>query len=149
MKGFTGKKICHAGPPISWEKMCGPMRGAIIGAIVYEGWAKDIASAEIMAGSGQVEFAPCHHYGAVGPMAGILSPSFPVAIVENKNGGNKAYASLNEGLGKVLRMGANSDAVIEKLKWIKNILAPTLSEGLKVNGPVDLRSITQQGIKSK
>lgn len=126
--------------------MCGPMRGAIIGAIVYEGWAKDIGSAEIMAGSGQIEFAPCHHYNAVGPMAGILSPSFPVAIVENGNGGNRAYASMNEGLGKVLRMGANNDAVIEKLRWIKNVLAPTLSEGLRVNGPIDLRAITQQGI---
>jgi hypothetical protein len=89
--GFTGKKICHAGPPIAYERMCGPMKGAIIGAIVYEGWAPNIEAAEKMAASGQIEYQPCHHYSAVGPMTGVLSPSFPVFVVENTAFKNKVY----------------------------------------------------------
>ena len=34
--------ILHAGPPISWERMCGPMRGAVAGIAVFEGWANDL-----------------------------------------------------------------------------------------------------------
>jgi len=143
--GFTGKKICHAGPPITWDKMCGPMKGGILGAIVYEGWAKDLDSAEAVARN-EVEFSPCHHYGAVGPMAGILSPSFPVAIIENTQFKNKSYVSMNEGLGKVLRMGANSQQVLDRLFWIKNVFAPGLAEVLAVTGPIDLRAITQQAL---
>jgi hypothetical protein len=32
-----GMRILHAGPPIAWNEMCGPMQGAVIGAILYEG----------------------------------------------------------------------------------------------------------------
>ena len=102
------RTILHAGPPIAWDDMCGPVKGAIVGAILYEGWAGDAAAAEALAAGGEVAFAPCHHHQAVGPMAGILSPSMPVWVVENTDRGNRAYCSLNEGLGKVLRFGANS-----------------------------------------
>ena len=79
--GMNGRLILHSGPPIAWERMCGPMKGAIIGAIVFEGWAPDVERARALAESGSVRFEPCHHHGAVGPMAGIISPSMPVWIV--------------------------------------------------------------------
>src|ERR1700730_15229381 len=94
------KKLLHAGPPIAWERMCGPMRGAVIGACIYEGWARDEAQATPLAASGTLDFEPCHHHNAVAPMAGIISPSMPVFVIEDKMHGNHTYSTLNEGLGK-------------------------------------------------
>jgi len=141
------RQILHAGPPIEWARMCGPMRGAVIGAILYEGWAESADAAEKIADTGQVQFAPCHHFGAVGPMAGILSPSMPVVVVENAAGGNKAFATLNEGLGKVLRFGAYSQEVLDRLKWMGGELAPALGAALRSRGPVDLKNITAQALQ--
>ena len=98
--------ITHSGPPITWERMCGPTRGAIMGALIYEGLAETPEEAAALAASGEIEFAPCHHYHAVGPMAGIISPSMPVFIVRNETSATSPIATQNEGLGKVLRYGA-------------------------------------------
>src|SRR5262249_29681736 len=101
--GLGPRTILHAGPPINWDRMCGPVRGAIIGASLFEGWADTPEAAVALIERGEIGFEPCHHHGAVGPMAGILSPSMPVVVVENGPGGTRAFATLNEGLGKVLR----------------------------------------------
>jgi hypothetical protein len=136
--------IMHSGPPITWERMCGPTRGAIIGALLYEGLATAPEAAEMLAASGEVEFAPCHHFHAVGPMAGVISPSMPVFIVRNETYGNVAYATQNEGLGKVLRYGANSPEVIERLRWIERVLAPVVARALEAHGPLDMKNIIAQ-----
>ncbi|MFH1452647.1 MAG: DUF1116 domain-containing protein [Armatimonadota bacterium] len=137
----------HAGPPITWEKMSGPLRGAIIGGIIYEGMAKTPQEAEILAKSGEIKFAPCHHHSSVGPMAGVITPSMPVFIVENKTYGNKAYCTLNEGLGKVLRYGAYSEEVITRLKWMEDVLYPVLSEALKIyGGELNLKNLIAQAL---
>ena len=107
--GMRENLILHAGPPITWERMCGPMKGAVMGALIYEGKAKDGEEARALAASGEIDFEPCHHHGAVGPMAGVVSPSMPVWIIENGQRGNRAFCTLNEGLGKVLRYGAYSN----------------------------------------
>ncbi len=138
--------ILHAGPPVNWESMCGPQRGAVIGAIVYEGWASNYEDAERLAASGKINFEPCHHHHAVGPMAGIVSPSMPVFIVENQTFGNVAYSTQNEGLGRVLRYGAYGDDVISRLKWMETDLYPALRRTLNTTGPIDLRSIIAQAL---
>lgn len=140
------RTILHAGPPITWERMCGPQRGAVIGAIVYEGWASDYQQAEFLAASGEIDFEPCHHHHTVGPMAGIVSPSMPVFIVENEAYGNLAYSTQNEGLGRVLRYGAYGDDVIERLKWMESELFPTIRKVLLKTGPIALRSIIAQAL---
>ena len=140
------RMILHAGPPIEWTRMCGPMKGAIIGALLFEGWAKNHTQARAMAASGEIDFEPCHRHAAVGPMAGIISPSMPVWIVKNAMGGNRAYSNLNEGLGKVLRFGANSPEVIERLKWMGRTLAPTLQAGLAKLGALDLKPLIAQAL---
>jgi hypothetical protein len=145
--GLGPRTLLHAGPPIAWERMCGPMRGATIGAILNEGWAKDPAAAAAQAASGEIEFAPCHHHGAVGPMAGIVSPSMPVMVVENAAAGTRAFATLNEGLGKVLRYGAYSADVLERLGWMANTLGPALRQSLQAHGPIDLKSLTAQALQ--
>jgi hypothetical protein len=116
--GGGERRILHSGPPIAWPDMCGPVQGAITGAILYEGWADSLDAAEAMAASGQVALEPCHDHGAVGPMAGIISPSMPLWVVENADAGNRSYCNFNEGLGKVLRFGANGAEVIERLRWM-------------------------------
>lgn len=144
--GMTGKTILHAGPPITWQRMAGPMRGAIIGALIYEGLAASEAEAVKLAASGQIHFAPCHEHNAVGPMAGIISPSMPVQIIENKTHGNFSYCTLNEGLGKVLRFGAFSQEVIDRLKWMADELAPALKAAIRLSGGIDLRSLIAQAL---
>ena len=138
--------ILHSGPPIEWARMCGPMRGAIVGAILLEGWAKNAKSAQALAARGGVEFAPCHHHSAVGPMSGVISPSMPVWIVRNSVAGNVAYCNLNEGLGKVLRFGANGPEVLARLRWMQRTLAPTLRAGLKRLGALDLKPLMAQAL---
>ena len=145
--GMTKKTILHAGPPIKWEKMSGPLKGAVIGALIYEGLVVDEKEATKLAASGKISYAPCHHHNTVGPMAGVVSPSMPVWILQNKTYGNYSYCTLNEGLGKVLRYGAYSDEVIKRLKWMENLLAPLLKQALKVHGPIDLKTIITQALQ--
>lgn len=145
--GMHKKLILHAGPPVSWEHMSGPLRGAVLGGLVYEGLAKDLQEAEEMARSGDVTFEPCHHHSAAGPMAGVVTASMPVWIVENKEFGNRAYCTLNEGLGKVLRYGANGPEVIERLKWMANDLAPILRKALALRGDIDMKNLVAQALQ--
>jgi hypothetical protein len=145
--GMHKHMILHAGPPITWERMCGPQRGAVMGALIYEGLASDEAEAARLAASGGVEFAPCHHHHAVGPMAGVLSPSMPVFIIENKAFGNRAFCTQNEGLGKVLRYGGMGAEVIARLKWMETDLYPVLDRALQTlpNG-IDIKSLIAQAL---
>jgi hypothetical protein len=138
--------ILHAGPPIAWEAMCGPMQGAIVGAVHYEGWAADLQSAQAFVASGGVCLQPCHSLSAVGPMAGVVTPSMPLMVVENREHGNQAYCTLNEGLGKVLRFGANDASVLERLRWLQQTVAPALHTVLQRLGGIDLRVIMAQAL---
>ena len=144
--GLPERTILHAGPPIAWPDMCAPVQGAIIGACIYEGWAEDPSAAQKMLDAGDVAFAPCHHYAAVGPMAGIISPSMPVWIIEDTTHGTRTYSNLNEGLGKVLRFGANGPDVIERLHWMQNTLGPALTSTLETLGPLELKSLMAQAL---
>jgi hypothetical protein len=135
------RMILHSGPPIAWERMCGPMKGGILGAILLEGWANDLRSAQVLAERGEVRFEPCHHHDAVGPMAGIVSPSMPVWIVRNTAHGNRAFSNFNEGLGKVLRMGANSPDVLQRLRWMRETLYPAMAKTLGKTGPIELKPL--------
>ena len=144
--GMTEDTILHAGPPITWDRMCGPMRGGILAGLVYEGRAKTIEEAEKLASSGKIQYAPCHEHCAVGPMAGIVTPSMPVMIVRNEKFGNVAFCTLNEGLGKVLRYGAYGEPVIQKLKWMENTLYPTLKKAVAKIGRIDLKNLIAQAL---
>ncbi len=138
--------ILHAGPPIAWPQMSGPLRGAIIGALIFEGKAQNAEEAERLATSGEIDFAPCHHYGAVGPMAGVTSASMQVYIVENETHGNRAFSNLNEGYGKVLRYGAYQADVQERLRWMNGVMAPVLHAALAASGPMDIRALLAEAL---
>lgn len=144
--GMDENTLLHAGPPITWEKMSGPLKGAVIGALLYEGKANTPEDALALAQSGQIKFSPCHEHNAVGPMAGVVSSSMPVFIVHNVTEGNYTYCTLNEGLGKVLRYGAYSAEVINRLKWMEEVLAPGLKKAIELSGGIDLRALVAQAL---
>ena len=148
LPGLSERTMLHAGPPLSWEEMAGPLRGAIIGAALYEGFAASEEDAVRMAEAGSFEFAPCHERGAVGPMAGVISPSMPVWIVENATRGNRAFATMNEGLGRVLRYGAYDGAVLDHLHWLGRVLAPVLDAAVRsLDAPLDLTALIAQALQ--
>ena len=146
LPGLDGRVLLHAGPPIEWARMCGPMQGAIVGAILYEGWAKDPEAARALAESGAIRFAPAHHHAAVGPMAGIISPSMPLWVVEDTAHSRRAYSNFNEGLGKALRFGAYGTEVLERLKWIASTLAPAMAVALDALGGIELKPLMAQAL---
>lgn len=146
--GMKDNLLLHAGPPIEWARMSGPLRGAIIGALIFEGKAKSDKEAEAMVARGEVQFDSCHHHGAVGPMAGVTSANMSVYVIENKtpSGGNKSFSNLNEGYGKVLRYGAYSDDVLTRLRWMENILAPMLRDAIEASGGVDIKALLAEAL---
>jgi hypothetical protein len=145
--GISGRQFLHAGPPIDWERASGPMRGAIIGGLLFEEQAATPEEAEAIAAGGGVELAPCHHHRAVGPMAGLVTPSMPVFELHDALNGTTAYCSLNEGLGKVLRYGAYGPEVIDRLRWMRDVLGPLLARTFERLGPYDVRAMIAQGLQ--
>jgi hypothetical protein len=144
--GMRENLLLHAGPPITWARASGPMRGAITGALIFEGKAKDMAGAQALVESGEVELEPCHHHQAVGPMAGVICPSMSVYILENKTHGNKSYSNLNEGYGKVLRYGAFSQGVQDRLRWMEDVMAPVLAKAIEASGGIDIRALVAEAL---
>ena len=134
----------HAGPPIEFGNASGPLRGALIGAAMFEGLAGDPDEAVAMLESGRIRLEPCHHHRAVGPMAGVTTASMWVSELRDPVNGGTAYCSLNEGLGKVLRYGAYSTEVIDRLRWMGEVLGPLLAAALIRSGPIDIKSILAQ-----
>lgn len=139
------RHLLHAGPPIKWEEMCGPLQAAIAGALLFEGEASTEEEARALAANGRVKFAPCHSMNAVGPMTGIISRSMPLFEVVCRTSGRRVYSTINEGLGKVMRFGANDSEVIRHQQWLAGVLGPALKKALQ-HRPIDLRQIMAQAL---
>ncbi len=144
--GMHADLLLHAGPPITWERASGPLRGAIIGALIFEGRAQNAAEAEALITAGEIKLEPCHHHNTVGPMAGVTSPSMRVYIVENQTHGNLAFSNLNEGYGKVLRYGAYGADVQARLRWMHDVMAPVLATALERSGGMDIRALLAEAL---
>jgi hypothetical protein len=138
--------ILHAGPPIEWDRMCGPMHGAVAGIAVFEGWASNLDVAAEMAAAGEFEFHPNHHFDAVGPMTGMTTISQPVLVVENRAFGNRAYCALNEGLGKVMRFGGNDAEVLARLAWLRDEFGPAVGAALRSREGIPLKHLVARGL---
>ena len=144
--GMRPNLLLHAGPPIAWERMSGPLRGAVIGALIFEKLAADEQAAVALVERGGIDFAPCHHHATVGPMAGVTSASMQVYIVEDTEHGHRTFSNLNEGYGKVLRYGAFAPEVIDKLRWMNEVLGPILGDAISRAGSVDLRTLLAEAL---
>jgi hypothetical protein len=147
--GLRDRMLLHSGPPLTWETASGPMRGALIGACLFEGWADDVEEAERILAAGEITLDPCHHHRTVGPMAGVTSPSMWMWCLTDPVNGGEAFCNLNEGLGKVLRMGAFNEEVQTRLAWMRDVLGPMLSKAVRGsidagNDPIDVKAILAQ-----
>ena len=140
------RMILHAGPPISWDQMCGPMRGAVTGICVFEGWAESLEAAGDMVAAGEIELHPNHHFDAVGPMTGMTTVSQPVMVVENREFGNRAFCAINEGLGKVMRFGGNDIEVLDRLRWLRDVLGPALGKAVRYKQNIEIKSLVARGL---
>jgi len=146
--GLGPGELLHAGPPVDWERASGPMRGALIGAVLLEGLASGPEEAEQKLARGDgLRWEPCHHRGAVGPMAGVVSPSMWMFELRDDVHGNTSWCSLNEGLGKVLRYGAYNTEVIERLRWMNAVLGPLLQAAVRAGDAIDVKSIISQMVQ--
>jgi uncharacterized protein DUF1116 len=145
--GLDEHTVLHSGPPLPWERACPTVQAAILCAVRYEGWAADDAAARRLVESGRVTLSPCHHAGAAGPMTGIITASMPVFVVVNRQGGHRAHATVNEGLGKVLRFGANDASVLARLDWLAREAGPLLGAALRSAGGLDLRALMAQALR--
>ena len=141
--GLQDRMITHSGPPIDWPRMCGAQRGAMIGAVLFEGWAKNAEEASHLLRGGGVRFEPNHHHQAVGPMAGTISPSMPVWVVENKAFGNRSFCRQVEGRQQ---FGDYSESALQDLHRWKNIWAPALRQGLRQTGDLPLKPIIAKAL---
>ena len=146
--GLREDEFLHSGPPLEWDRASGPMRGALAGAVVFEGLAETLEAAEAGLADGRFSFAPCHSRDAVGPMAGVVSPSMWMFELVDPVHGNRAYCSLNEGLGKVLRYGANNEEVLTRLNWMRDVLGPVLAAAVAATGPLDTKNYVTQMLQS-
>lgn len=147
ISGMNDYTVLHAGPPLTWEQMCGPMRGAITGACIYEGWATSPEEVDELATGGRLLFDSSHHRHAIGPMSGIITPTMEVNVVRNEPFGIETYSTLYMGIGKVLRHGAFDDEVMTKLRWMNRELAPLLKAALQSAGGIDIKSIVAQSLQ--
>jgi Protein of unknown function (DUF1116) len=140
-------QFLHAGPPTNWDRASGPLRGALIGATIFEGLADSAKAAEGLLAGGSLTWEPCHSRGAVGPMAGVVSPSMWMLELSDDVHDRRSWCSLNEGLGKVLRYGAYSPEVIDRLRWMTDVLGPALRTATRGRGPIDIAAIIAQMIQ--
>lgn len=144
--GMDKYTIGHAGPPLKWEDMCGPLKGAILGAMMYEGVASSLEEAEQLVLAGKIKFISNHSIKCVGPMTGMITYSMPLWEVTNTTYGNVAYCTFNEGLGKVMRFGANGPEVLERLKWLETSLGPAMKKALALSGPIKLKVLMAKSL---
>ena len=143
---FGGKTVLHSGPPIVYERMCGPMKGAIAAALIFEGWATDLHDANDLAASGEIAYQPNHHFNAVGPMTGVTTPGMAVLVVENKTFANRAFCTINEGMGNVMRFGGCDQEVVDRLRWMANTLGPAIGAAIRARDGIPLKNIISRGL---
>lgn len=129
------RDVLHSGPPVTWERMSGAQRGAVLCAILFEGWAANAEEAASLAASNGIHLSPNHHHGGVGPMAGVVSPSMPVFVVEDRSTGRTAYAALEE---PRMNFGAHDEAALALRRFWRDELAPTLAAAIRAHGGLDL-----------
>lgn len=142
--GLKDKMVLHSGPPIEWSRMCGAQQGAVIGMVLYEEWAESVDDARRLLETGEIILEPNHHHQAVGPMAGTITASHPVWVVENKTFGNRAYCRQVEGRQQ---FGDYSQDALDGLRKWRDIWAPTLRKALNTIGELELKPIIIQALQ--
>ena len=139
------RHFLHGGPPIGLDELPGPMRGALIGALMFEGEARSQTEAQEIVDSGELELTPCHDAAAVGAMAGIVSPRMP-GMVAHSNG-RTIFSPLNEGLGRALRFGSHDAETLARLEWMAEVAAPILDAAISDSEEIELTELISEGLR--
>lgn len=146
--GMTKTTVLHAGPPIPWDRMCGPMRLGIVGGVLFEGLARNRREAEDLISSGEITLAPCHEHRTVGGMTGITTASMPVHVVRNDAFGNEAYCAPHEGYSpKGFEWGTYDEETIAHVRWQAEVMSPVLDAGLRAIGGLDVRGLVARAVQ--
>jgi hypothetical protein len=145
LDGVGPRRFLHSGPPLELAEVPGPMRGAILGALVFQGEAQSIDEAAEIVDAGEIELASCHDNGAVGAMAGIVTPRMPGVVVESH--GRVVYSPLNEGLGRALRFGSNDEPTLSRLDWLADVAGPILDAAIDSSEPIELAELVAEGLR--
>lgn len=147
LPGMTSRTILHCGPPLPWAQFCDPLRRSVLAAITAEGLAASPAEAGAMVERGEVVLEPANHHDTVLPMATALGPSAPVVVAENPAGGNRAYSGLNQGPGSTPWFGVDSPDAVQRLRFLRDAVAPVLNEAVQASGPIDILAMATQGLQ--
>jgi Protein of unknown function (DUF1116) len=135
----------HGGPPIDLGDIPGPMRGALIGALILEGQAANPEEAAGIIDAREVAISPCHDAGAVGAMAGIVTPSMPCVLARCDR--STVLSPLNEGLGSALRFGCYDDQTLSRLRWLRSTAGPVLDAAIRDSAEIDLVDVISEGLR--
>lgn len=140
------RRFLHAGPPVACDELVGPMRAAVMGALVLEGEAATLDEAAEVVNAGEVELRSCNEVGATGLATGVVSPSVPVVLARTP-GGRETFAPLHEGNGATLRYGAYGPETLERLRWMAEVQAPALDAAIAASDPIELTDIQAEGLR--
>jgi uncharacterized protein DUF1116 len=144
---FDRSTVLASGASLRWDQYVGGQRNGIIGGAIHEGLAVDPQDAVAKLDSGDVRVQPCDDYRCVGSLAGIYTASMPVLVVENRNGTNRAYCNLFEGVSRYrLNYGVYNNDVERNLRFIAAVIGPTLGEAVRLAGGVPLLPIMKRAL---
>jgi len=148
--GMRKNLFLHAGPPITWDRASEPLRGAIIGAVLFEGIASTKEEAIACIEKGLITLESNNDHYSVGPMAGLITPSMSVYIIEDKSNGKFFYTNMSDNAansrGQSLRFGIFHKEAIQHLHWMENVQAPVFQKVIKALGEIDLRALIAESL---
>jgi hypothetical protein len=147
LPGIDDRTIVHCGPAIAWDEMCDPLRRSIRAAAMAEGWAQSPETADRLVAGGGVRLEPANAHSAVVPMATALGPSAPVYVVDNEQGGTRAFSAINQGPGAVPWFGVETPAAVSRLVFLRDVAGPVLAEVIQRAGPIDVFALAAQGLQ--
>lgn len=136
--------VLLSGPPVDWPHISGAQRGAVMAMAIFEGWADNPQSAGVLLAKEEIRLEPNHHHGAVGPMAGTITKSMPVYVVENRAAGNRSYCRLVEDRQQ---FGDYSADAIDGLRMWRDVWGPSLAQGIRHVGGLSLKPIIAKALQ--
>lgn len=144
---LSGRTLLHCGPEIEWPDVCDPLRRSMRAATVAEGWAGSVEEADRILADGTVRLQPAYRHDTVMPMASAIGPSAPVFAVDNRDGGTRAFAPINQGPGETAWFGRETPAAVARLQFLSDVAGPMLRHVLDSTGPIDLFALAAQGVQ--
>jgi len=147
IRGMEPCDLLHSGPPIDFGDMCDPQQRAVEAAAIFEGWVTDRRGLLAKLKNKAIRLRPNYTLGSVGAMCGIISPSMPVIVTENATYGNRSWSTFNEGKGNVIWMGTYDSGTIKRLRWMRDVLGPSLRAALRTREEgLDIFKMIAEGV---